>query len=61
MVAVGWKAVVGAARHVNMPLVRKIILHAPISDEALLDAFVEQCLKDGVSLVAVVGPDCSRC
>ncbi len=43
-----------------MPLARKIILHAPISDEALLDAFVEQCLHDGVSLVAVVGPDCSR-
>lgn len=44
----------------TMPLARKLILHAPISDEALLDGFVEQCLKDGVSLVAVVGPDCAR-
>lgn len=43
-----------------MPLARKIILHAPLSDEALFRGFVEQCLKDGVSLVAVVGPDCTR-
>ena len=43
-----------------MPLARKIVLHTPISDEALLDAFVEQCLRDEVSLMAVVGPDCSR-
>lgn len=43
-----------------MPLARKIILHAPISDEALLDAFIEQCLRDKVSLIAVVGPDCAR-
>ncbi|MEJ8629570.1 hypothetical protein P0F65_06410 [Sphingomonas sp. I4] len=43
-----------------MPLARKIILHAPVSDETLLDGFVEQCLNDGVSLVAVVGPGCGR-
>lgn len=43
-----------------MSFARKIILHAPISDETLLDAFVEQCLHDGVSLVAVVGPGCVR-
>ncbi|QHL92091.1 hypothetical protein GVO57_14085 (plasmid) [Sphingomonas changnyeongensis] len=43
-----------------MPFARKLILHLPISDETLLDGFVEQCLKDGVSLVAVVGPDCAR-
>jgi len=43
-----------------MPLAHKIILHTPISHEALLDAFVEQCLRNGVSLIAVVGPDCSR-
>lgn len=43
-----------------MPFARKLILHVPISDETLLDGFVEQCLKDGVSLVAVVGPDCAR-
>lgn len=43
-----------------MPFARKLILHVPISDETLLDGFVEQCLKDGVSLVAVVGRDCAR-
>ena len=44
----------------TMPFARKLILHVPISDEALFDGFVEQCLKDGVSLVTVVGPDCAR-
>lgn len=43
-----------------MPLARKVILHAPVSDGALLDGFVEQCLNDDVSLVAVVGPGCGR-
>jgi hypothetical protein len=43
-----------------MPLARKLILHVPISDEALLDGFVETCLSDGVSLVAVFGPGCAR-
>jgi hypothetical protein len=41
-------------------LARKIILHSPVSDEALLDDFVEQCLRDEVSLIAIVGPGCSR-
>lgn len=26
----------------------------------MLDDFVEQCLRDCVSLIAVVGPDCAR-
>jgi hypothetical protein len=39
-----------------MPLARKIILHSPVSDEDGLAAFVEQCLADGVSLLAIVGP-----
>ena len=43
-----------------MSFARKIILHVPVSDETLLDAFVEQCLNDGVSLVAVFGPGCAR-
>lgn len=43
-----------------MPLARKIILHSPVSDETLLDDFVEQCLRDQVSLIAVVGSDCAR-
>ena len=43
-----------------MPLARKLILHVPVSYEALLDGFVEACLGDGVSLVAVVGLGCAR-
>jgi hypothetical protein len=43
-----------------MAFARKIILHSPISDERLLDVFVEQCLRDQVSLIAVVGPGCAR-
>jgi len=43
-----------------MSFARKIILHVPVSDEALLDGFVEQCLNDGVSLVTVIGPGCAR-
>lgn len=39
-----------------MPLARKIILHSPIEDETRLAAFVEQCLADGVSLLAICGP-----
>lgn len=38
----------------------KIILHAPVSDEGLLAAFVEQCLRDEVETVAVVGAGCER-
>lgn len=41
-------------------LAPKIILHSPVSDEALLDDFVEQCLRDNVQLVATMGPGCSR-
>lgn len=43
-----------------MPYGRKIILHVPVSNEALLEDFVEQCLVDGVSLVAVFGTGCAR-
>ncbi len=43
-----------------MALARKIILHSPVSDEGLLEDFVEQCLRDQVSLIAVVGPHCAR-
>ena len=38
-----------------MPLAPKVILHVPISDETLLEGFVEQCLADGVSLLAIFG------
>lgn len=39
-----------------MSLARKLVLHSPVSDEALLEAFVERCLADGVSLLAIFGP-----
>ncbi len=38
----------------------KYILHSPLSDETRLDAFVEHCLKENASLIAVVGPGSSR-
>jgi hypothetical protein len=41
-----------------MSLARKLILHSPISDETLLEDFVERCLAGGVSLLAIFGPDC---
>jgi hypothetical protein len=43
-----------------MKLARKIILHSPIADERHLNQFVEDCLRDEVSLIAVVGPGCER-
>ncbi|PSJ37875.1 hypothetical protein C7I55_19380 [Sphingomonas deserti] len=43
-----------------MKLARKLILHSPVSDEALLDGFVERCLRDGVSLLAIAGPGSPR-
>jgi hypothetical protein len=40
-----------------MTLSRRVILHSPISDASLLREFVERCLGDGVSLLAIMGPD----
>ena len=39
-----------------MSLGSKIILHCPISDEARLGPFVERCLEERASLLAVMGP-----
>lgn len=39
-----------------MRLPPRIVLHSPVSDDGLLEAFVEQCLADNVSLLAIVGP-----
>jgi hypothetical protein len=41
-------------------LAPKVILHSPVSDERLLADLVEQCLRDNVSILAVVGPGCAR-
>lgn len=38
----------------------KIVLELPLSDVSLLAAFVEQCIADNVSLIAVVGEGCER-
>ena len=43
-----------------MPLARRVILHTPVSEEALLQSFVEQCLADKVVLLAIFGPECER-
>ena len=39
-----------------MPYASKLVLEAPVSDWTLLKPFVEACVRDGVVLVAVVGP-----
>ena len=33
----------------------RIVLHAPVSDSATLAAFVEECLRDDVRLIAILG------
>jgi hypothetical protein len=38
----------------------KIVLQLPMSDPNLLDEFVESCLRDGVVLICVWGPDCGH-
>ena len=43
-----------------MKIEPKIVLELPISDEALLAAFVEECLARNVSLIAVRGEGCER-
>ena len=39
---------------------RKILLHSPLADESQLEPFVQQCLSDGVSIIAVYGPGSRR-
>ena len=41
-----------------MSLAPRIVLHVPISDPALLEPFVEACLRDKVVLIAVAGDGC---
>ncbi|MDH4985297.1 hypothetical protein QEZ47_07030 [Aminobacter anthyllidis] len=38
-----------------MTYARKIVLHLPVSRPQAIGPFVEQCLRDGVSLIAIVG------
>lgn len=41
-----------------MPYARKIILKLPMGNPSALAAFVEDCLRDKVELIAVTGPGC---
>ncbi|MCA6111232.1 hypothetical protein [Bradyrhizobium cenepequi] len=43
-----------------MSYASRVILHLPLSNEDLLDAFVEKCLRDKVALIAVVGEGAAR-
>ncbi|MGY3611156.1 MULTISPECIES: hypothetical protein [unclassified Bradyrhizobium] len=43
-----------------MSYASRIILHLPLSNEDLLSAFVEQCPRDKVALIAVVGEGAAR-
>ncbi|MGY3610816.1 MULTISPECIES: hypothetical protein [unclassified Bradyrhizobium] len=43
-----------------MSYASRVILHLPLSNEDLLSAFVEQCLRDKVALIAVVGEGAAR-
>jgi hypothetical protein len=43
-----------------MPQPRKIVLHCPRGYDPRLDTLVEDFIRDGVCLVAVVGEDCER-
>lgn len=38
----------------------KIVLQVPLTDKALLPAFVEACIAESVSLIAVVGEGCEE-
>lgn len=38
-----------------MSLPSRIVLHSPVADQSALGPFVEQCLADGVCLVAIFG------
>ena len=38
-----------------MTYARKIVLQLPISNPSLLEPSVEACLRDGVTLIAIVG------
>jgi hypothetical protein len=38
----------------------KIVLELPLSEQALLEPFVEACMRDLVRLIAIVGEDASK-
>jgi len=44
----------------GMTKCRKIVLRVLPGNESRLEPFVEQCLRDGVKLIAVMGDNCAR-
>lgn len=55
MATAGWKSDVAPVSLCSVTYARKILLHSPVTDESRLDPFVEQCLRDDVSIIAVFG------
>ena len=43
-----------------MPASSKYILHSPLADRARLNAFVENCLNERASLIAIFGSGCTE-
>jgi tRNA A22 N-methylase len=43
-----------------MSYASRVVLRLPLSNENLLAAFVEQCLRDRVTLIAVMGEGAAR-
>lgn len=43
-----------------MKYAQRVVLRGQPWDSPKLEAFVEQCIQDGVVLVCVIGPDCRR-
>ncbi|MBN8989778.1 MAG: hypothetical protein J0H42_16115 [Rhizobiales bacterium] len=43
-----------------MTYAKKIVLQLPLSSLDALDVFVEECVRDGVSLIAIVGENASK-
>jgi len=55
----GWKSAFKGNRLGQMPE-PKIILQLPIEDRSSLSAFVEKCLLEKASLIAIVGNGCAE-
>lgn len=43
-----------------MTLAPKVVLQSPVLTPAALARFVEECLRDGVELIAIAGPGCEE-
>jgi hypothetical protein len=50
----------GDRDNIHMTYAPKILLHSPFADPTKASAFVEDCLRDGVCLIAIVGDQCAE-